>query len=95
MVHIHVADGSAGLTVGTHIGQVVVGTKSLAIVCGTYASCDVEFLGHDIVPDGIDSIDIGRVARESSHIGHTGIHVGSAHGVTYGLILLHHGLVAL
>ena len=40
-------------------------------------------------------MDVSRIAREGCHIGHPGIHVSGPHGMSHGLILLHHGLVRL
>ena len=40
-------------------------------------------------------MDVVLVACEGSHIGHAGIHVSSANGMTYGLVLFDNGLVSL
>lgn len=40
-------------------------------------------------------MDIGRIAREGCHVGHAGIHVGGAYGVTHGFVLFGYGFVGL
>ena len=95
MVYIYITDGCTGLAVGAHVGEIVVGTKGLSRCCSADTASDVKLLVDDVVPNGVDSIDVGRVACEGSYIGHTGIHISSTYGVTYGLVLLYHGLVAL
>ena len=95
IVHIHVADSRTSLAVGAHVGQFVVGSEGLTVVRGADTASDIEFLGDDIVPDGIDGLDVVLVACECSHISHTGIHIGSTDGVTYGLVLFDDGLVSL
>ena len=95
IVDIDVADGRTGLAIGTHVGQLVVFAESLTTGSGTDAARDVVFLLDNIVPDAVDGVDIGGVARKGSHIGHTRIHIGGTHGVTYSLVLLYDGLVSL
>ena len=95
VVDIHVADGRTGLGIGTHVGQFVVGPESLTVVGGPDAPRDVEFAAHDVVPDAVDGVYVGRVARERGHIGHAGIHVGRAHGMAHSLRLFEHGQMAL
>ena len=56
---------------------------------------EVVFVGDDVVPDAVDGIDVGLFAGERGDIGHAGIHITGAHGVSYGLVLLHDGLMAL
>ncbi len=63
VVHIYIADGRAGLTVGAHVGQLVIGTESLAVGSSTDASRDIELFAHDVVPNIVDSPNIGGVAR--------------------------------
>ena len=95
VVHIHIADGGTGLAVGTHVRQFVVGTEGLAVVGGSDTTGDVELLRDDVVPDGIDGLDVVLIACEGSHISHTSIHIGRTYGVTYGLVLFDDGLVSL
>ena len=95
VVHIHITNGGTGLAVCTHIGQFVVLAEGLAIRSGADTASDIELLGDDIVPDGIDGLDVVFVASEGSHIGHTCIHVGRTNGMAYGLVLFDDGLVGL
>ena len=95
IVHINIANGSTSLAVGTHIRQFVVLAKGLTIRGSTNTTSDIEFLGYDIIPDGIDSMDIVLIACERSHIGHTGIHIGSTNSMTYSLILFDDWLMSL
>ena len=95
MVHIHITDGGTGLTIGAHVRQFIVGAESLTVGCGTDTTRDIVFLRHDIVPDGINGLDIVLVTSEGCHIGHTCIHIGGTHGMTHGLILINDGLVSL
>ena len=95
VVDINIADSCAGFAVGTHVRQLVVLTESLAVVCGSYTSGDVELLAHDVVPDAVDGVDIGGIAGEGSYICHTSIHIGSTYGMTYSLVLLQDRFVAL
>ena len=95
VVHVDIADGSTGLTVGTHIGQLVVLAEGLAVGGGANTASDIEFLRDDIVPDGINGLDIVLVASKGSDIGHTGIHIGSTDGVTHSLILFDNRLMGL
>ena len=57
----------------------------------TYAAGDIELFAYDIVPDTVDGMDIGCVARYCGNIGHAGIHIGCADSMTHGLRLLHNG----
>ena len=95
VVNIHITDGGTRLTVGTHIWQFIILAKSLAIRGGADTTGDIEFLCDDVVPDSIDGLDIVLVASKCSHISHTGIHISSTDGMTYGLILLNNGLMSL
>ena len=95
VVHIDIADGGTSLTIGRHVGQFVVLAEGLTVGGGTDTARDVELLRYDIVPDGVDGLDVVLVASEGGHVGHTGIHIGSTHGVTYGLVLLDDRLVGL
>ena len=95
VVHIHITNGGTGLAVCTHIGQFVVLAEGLAIRSGADTASDIELFGDDIVPDGIDGVNVVLVACESSHIGHAGIHISSTNGVTHGLVLFDNGLVSL
>ena len=82
VVHVDIANSSAGLTIGTHIRQLVVLAKGLATAGRTNTACDIEFLCYDVIPDTIDGIDITLIAREGSHIGHTSIHIASTDSIT-------------
>ena len=95
VVHIHITNGGTGLAVCTHIGQFVILAEGLTVGGGTDTARDVELLRYDIVPDGVDGLDVVLVACEGGHVGHTGIHIGSTHGVAYGLVLLDDRLVGL
>ena len=95
VVHVDQADGGARLAVGRHVGQLVVAAEGLAAGCGTDAAGDIEFLLDDVVPDAVYGVQIGGVAGECGHVGHAGIHIGGAHGMAHGLVLLGHGLVGL
>ena len=95
VVHIDITNGSTGLAVGTHVGQLVVSAKGFTVRGGTDSASDIEFLGDDIVPDGINSLDIILVACEGCHIGHTGIHIGGTHCMADGLILFNDWFVSL
>ena len=88
VIDIHVADGGAGLAVGAHVRKLVVLPEGFAAVRSPDAAGDVELLGHDVVPDPVDGVDIALVAGEGGHVGHAGIHVGGADGVSHGLALL-------
>ena len=95
VVDVDIADGGARLAVGAHVGQLVVLAEGLAARRGADAAGDVELLRDDVVPDAVDGLDVALVAGQRGHVGHAGIHVGGAHGVAHGLVLLGHGLVAL
>ena len=95
VVDIDIADGSTGLAVGAHVGQLVILAESLATGGGTNATGDVELLANNIVPDLVDGVDVVLITRQGSHIGHAGIHIGSTDSVANGLVLLNDGLMAL
>ena len=95
VVHIHITNGGTGLAVCTHIGQFVVLAEGLAIRSGADTASDIELFGDDIVPDGIDGLDIVFVTCEGGYIGHTCIHIGSTNGMSYGFVLLDDGLMSL
>ena len=62
VVDVDVADGGACLTVGRHIGQLVVLAESLSLMGGSDSSGDIVFLADDIVPDIVDGLYICGVA---------------------------------
>ena len=95
VVDIDVADGRARLAISRHVGQFIIRTESLAVGRSPDTAGDVILLAHDIVPNPVDGMDVSRIAREGCHIGHPGIHVSGPHGMPYGFVLLHHGLVRL
>ena len=95
VVDIDIADGSTRLTVGRHVGQFVVLAESLTAGRSPYASRDIEFLADDVFPDAVNGLYVRLVTCQCCHIGHTGIHVGSPHGMSHRLVLLHDRLVAL
>ena len=95
VVEVNLCDCSTSLAVGRHVGQFVVVAECFARRSGTYTTGEVVLLAYDVFPDAVDGVDVGSIACEGSHIGHTGIHVSSTYGMTYGFILLEHWLVAL
>ena len=95
IVDIHVANGGAGLGIGTHIGQLIVGAEGFTVVRGSDAAGDIEFLADDVVPDAVDGVDVSRVAGERGNVGHARIHISGANGVTDSLVLINYRLVAL
>ncbi len=95
MIDVDITYGGTRLAIGRHVGQLVVPREGLAIGSGSDAARDVELLGDDVAPDGIDGPDVGLVARKCRHVCHAGIHVGGADGVPHGFVLLHDGLVGL
>ena len=88
VIDIYVADGRAGLAVSAHVRELVISPEGLAAVRGPDAAGDVKLLGHDVVPDPVDGVDVALVPREGGDIGHAGVHVGGADGVAHGLALL-------
>ena len=92
---IYHRDGSTGLVVGRQVRQLIVGTKGLASVTGTYTTSKVVLARNNIIIDGIDGFNIVFIASKCSHIGHTGIHITSTHGMAPSLFLLYHRLIAL
>ena len=60
-----------------------------------YSTSDVILLRYDVVVDGIDSFQISLIARQSSYISHTGIHITSTNGMSPSFSLVDYGLVAL
>ena len=95
VIDVDIADGGACLAVRAHVRQLVVLAERLAVACGADAAGDVVFLTHDVVPDAVDGMDVGAVARKGCHIGHSGIHVCGTHGVAHGLVLLNDRFVGL
>ena len=95
MIDIDVADGGTGLAIGFGIGQFVVVAERLTIVTCADATGDVVLLSDDVVPDLVDGLQVGTVARDGCHVGHAGIHISGTHGVTHRLVLFDHGLVGL
>jgi len=95
VVHVDIAYRGACLVVGTHVGKLVVLAESLAAARGADAAGDIEFLGHDVVPDTPDGLDIVGIAGEGGHVGHARVHVCRPHGMAHGLVLLDDGQVAL
>ena len=57
LIEIHLSNGSASLVVGSHIRQLIVGTKSLSAMTGTHTTREIILLGNDIVPDAVDGLD--------------------------------------
>ena len=60
-----------------------------------HTSRQIILLADDVVADAVDGPDVRAVARERRHVGHAGVHIPRAHGVTHGLVLFRHRLVAL
>ena len=56
---------------------------------------NIYLLADDILPYLVDSLDVGAVTRNGSHISHTGIHVTSTYGMSHCLFLLQYRLVRL
>ena len=88
VVDVYVANGSACFAIGRCIWQFVVAAKRFTFVACTDAAGDVVFTADDVVPDGIDSVNIGWVAGKCSHVGHSGIHIHRSHGMPYSLALV-------
>ena len=95
VVDIHITDGCTRLAIGAHVRQLVVRAKSLAIAGRPNAARDIHLLLNNVLPDAVDGMNISRVARQGSHIGHSRIHIGGPDCVAHGLVLLHHGFVRL
>ena len=68
VVDIDVAYRSACLTVGAHIGQLIVLAEGLSAGSGTDAAGDVKFFANDIRPDAVDGVNICGVASEGCNI---------------------------
>ena len=95
MIPEYIAYSGAGLIVGGLIREFIITAEGLSVMPGSYSPGDVDFFGHYIPPYSFDGTDIIRVTGDGRHIGHSRIHIGSANGVAYCLILLDHGFVAL
>ena len=52
-------------------------------------------LTYDVVPDAVDGANVGRVAGQGCHVGHARIHIGGAHRMAHGLVLINNRLVGL
>ena len=90
VVHIHIADGGAGLAVGGHVREFVVLPEGLAHIRRADAAGDIQLLGNDVLPDAVDRVDVAPVAREGGHVRHAGVHVSCADSVAHGLVLFQH-----
>ena len=55
----------------------------------------MELLRDDVLPDRVDGLHVGAVARERRDVRHAAVEVGRAHGVADGLPLRRHGTVVL
>src|SRR5580692_5848690 len=88
MVPVIVTHRGAGLVVGGEIRQLVIGAEGLALVERADAAGDVQLFPGDVVPNPVDGIHIGNIAGEGGDVGHSGIHIGSAHRVpnSFGLV---------
>ena len=88
-------DGCTGLVVGCHVWQLIVITKCLTCMAGTYSTCKIVFLANDVFKNAVDHLHIGRILGQGSHIGDTGIHISSTNSMTYRLFLLQDRSLAL
>ena len=102
MVHVDISDGGTRLTIGTHVGQLVVLAEGLATGRRADASGDIHLFRHNVLPDSVHcrsialtAIASGRSTPQCCHVGHAGIHIGGSHGMSHGLVLLHHWLMGL
>ena len=95
MEQVNHRDGCTSLIIRGEVGQFIVGTKGLALMTSPYSTGNVILLRYDVVVDGIDSFQISLIARQCSHISHTGIHITSTNGMAPSFGLVDYRLVAL
>ena len=95
VVEVNLGDGGAGFIVGGQVGQLIVGTERLTGMACPHTAGDVVLAAHDVLPDGVDGLDVGGVAEQGCHIGHAGIHIAGTNGMSPCLCLFGDGLVAL
>ncbi len=91
----NVGDGGAGFAVGAGVGQLVGPAEPLVTAFGANSAGDVQLFVHHIFPNPGNGVDVGLVAGERSHVGHTRPHVGGAHRMPDRLGLFNHGELRL
>src|ERR1700722_170757 len=95
LVPEYVPDGRAGLIVSRSVGQFVIAAETFSAGHGPDATLNINHLAYHIVPDPVDRIDIFLVTGQRCHIGHPGIEIRGADGMSFGHVLLGYRLVIL
>src|SRR5438034_519666 len=88
-IPISVGNSSAGFAVGAQVGELVIAPKSFSSSERANAAGQVELLPNDILPNGIDGVQVALVARESGDIRHAAVEVARPHGMADGFSLFH------
>ena len=95
VIHIYITDSCTSFTVSRHIRKLIILSESFPVVCRTNTSGDIQFLRNNVIPNTVDGMNISSITSQSSHIGHTRIHVSSTHCMSYCLILFNYRFVSL
>ena len=62
---------------------------------GSHTSSEIVFLANDILAYRLNGFYVRRVARECSHVSHSGIHISGSYGMSHGFLLVNDGLQTL
>ncbi len=77
------------------IRQFIICAKSFSIMTRSYSSCQIILLTDNIIPDCINGLYIGRVARQCCYISHTRIHISCTNSMPFCLFLIYYRSVTL
>ena len=58
---VHHRDGSTGFVVGSEVGQLIVGSKSLSLMTSANTTCELILLADDVLVNVIYGLDISRI----------------------------------
>ena len=94
-VKIALCNGGTGFIIGRQVGQFVISAKGFAVMSCANTACQVILFAYDVVPNAVNSFDIGTVSSECSDIRHAGIHVACTYSMTPSFVLFDYGQVAL
>src|SRR6218665_1107676 len=95
VIPVYIGDRGTCLIVSRHVRQLVRLTKSLSVSCSAYPSRYVDFFSNNIFPDIINGFAIGNIFCQCGDVCHACVHIGRAHGMSYGFMLVGYLAVCL
>ena len=95
LVPERIADTRARFKIGCLVWKFVVRAECLSPAPRANGAVEVQLLRHNVLPDGVDRMQIFRLAGKRGDIRHTAVQISGAHGMAHRLALPGHRKVRL